>query len=80
MSRYRRALVRGATYFFTVNLRNRRSDLLVRHIDLVRETVCATKARHSVHGTLPTKLITANAQSPASLHTNNNRPIHRGND
>jgi putative transposase len=27
MSRYRRAHVPGATYFFTVNLRNRRSDL-----------------------------------------------------
>ena len=31
MSRYRRARVPGATYFFTVNLLNRRSDLLVRH-------------------------------------------------
>ncbi len=39
MSRYRRAQVRGATYFFTVNLLNRRSDLLVRHIDLLRKTV-----------------------------------------
>jgi|GEM_PF-1348925 len=36
MSRYRRAHVPGATYFFTVNLLNRRSDLLVRHIDLLR--------------------------------------------
>lgn len=34
MSRYRRAQVPGATYFFTVNLRNRRSDLLVRHVSL----------------------------------------------
>ncbi len=31
MSRYRRARVPGATYFFTVNLRDRQSDLLVRH-------------------------------------------------
>ena len=37
MSRYRRAQMQGATYFFTVNLLNRRSDLLVRHIDLLRE-------------------------------------------
>jgi len=36
MSRYRRAQVPGATYFFTVNLLNRRSDLLVRHVDLLR--------------------------------------------
>jgi putative transposase len=36
MSRYRRAHVPGATYLFTVNLLNRRSDLLVRHVDLLR--------------------------------------------
>ncbi|EHY76823.1 hypothetical protein PstZobell_05218 [Stutzerimonas stutzeri ATCC 14405 = CCUG 16156] len=39
MSRYRRARVPGATYLFTVNLLNRHSDLLVRHIDLLRKTV-----------------------------------------
>ncbi|WP_312255967.1 REP-associated tyrosine transposase [Stutzerimonas nitrititolerans] len=49
MSRYRRARVPGATYFFTVNLLNRRSDLLVRHIDLLRATVRATLARHPFH-------------------------------
>ena len=42
MSHYRRAQVPGATYFFTVNLRNRRSDVPVRHIDLLRETIRAT--------------------------------------
>ncbi|MBB3104137.1 REP-associated tyrosine transposase [Azomonas macrocytogenes] len=46
MSRYRRARVPGATYFFTVTLRDRQSDLLTRHIDLLRSTVKATKARH----------------------------------
>lgn len=46
MSHYRRARVPGATYFFTVNLLNRRSDLLVRHIDLLRETVRATRSRY----------------------------------
>lgn len=49
MSRYRRTQVPGATYFFTVNLLNRRSDLLVRHIDLLRETVHATRSRHPFH-------------------------------
>jgi len=49
MSRYRRAHVPGATYFFTVNLLNRRSDLLVRHIDLLRETVRATRSRQPFH-------------------------------
>lgn len=48
-SRYRRAQVPGATYFFTVNLLNRRSDLLVRQTDLLRETVRATRSRHPFH-------------------------------
>ncbi len=39
MSSYRRARVPGAKYFFTVNLLNRRSDPLVRHVDLLRKTV-----------------------------------------
>ncbi len=33
MVRYRRNRIAGATYFFTVTLRDRRSDLLVREID-----------------------------------------------
>jgi len=49
MPDYRRARVPGATYFFTVNLRDRTSDLLIREIDLLRETVRATKARHPFH-------------------------------
>jgi putative transposase len=49
MSNYRRARVPGATYFFTVNLRDRRSNLLVREIDLLRATVRATRARHPFH-------------------------------
>jgi hypothetical protein len=39
MPDYRRNRVPGATYFFTVNLRDRRSDLLVTHIDALREAV-----------------------------------------
>ncbi len=42
MSNYRRARVPGATYFFTVNLRDRTSDLLIREIDLLRERVART--------------------------------------
>ncbi|WP_296235992.1 REP-associated tyrosine transposase [uncultured Pseudomonas sp.] len=49
MPNYRRARVPGATYFFTVNLRDRTSDLLIREIDLLRETVRATKTRHPFH-------------------------------
>ena len=49
MPDYRRALVPGATYFFTVNLRDRTSDLLIREIDLLRESVRATRSRHPFH-------------------------------
>src|SRR3954464_8349731 len=36
MTRYRRALLEGGTFFFTVTLADRSSNLLVRHIDLMR--------------------------------------------
>ena len=49
MPDYRRARLPGATYFFTVNLHNRASDLLIREVDLLRESVRATKARHPFH-------------------------------
>jgi REP element-mobilizing transposase RayT len=44
---YRRNLVPGATYFFTVTLRDRKVDFLVRHIPLLRE------AFRSVRGQQP---------------------------
>jgi putative transposase len=37
MVRYRRMRVPQGTYFFTVTLRDRRSDLLVRHVDALRD-------------------------------------------
>lgn len=49
MSNYRRARVPGATYFFTVNLRDRSSDLLVHEIALLRDCVRATRQRHPFH-------------------------------
>ncbi|HEX6441349.1 MAG TPA: transposase [Stellaceae bacterium] len=39
MPDYRRNRIPGAPYFFTVNLRDRRSDLLVAHIDVLRDAV-----------------------------------------
>jgi putative transposase len=46
MPNYRRLRTPGATWFFTVNLLSRRdNDLLVRHIDLLRECVSAERAR-----------------------------------
>ena len=44
--RYRRALVEGATYFFTVNLANRSSRLLVDRVDDLRETVRGVRRAH----------------------------------
>lgn len=43
--RYRRANISGATYFFTVNLADRSSTLLVERIDLLRH-VMRTVLRH----------------------------------
>ena len=37
MSNYRRNRVPGGTYFFTVNLLERRSRLLVEYVDVLRE-------------------------------------------
>jgi putative transposase len=36
MTRYRRAVIEGGTFSFTITLADRRSDLLVRHIDRLR--------------------------------------------
>jgi len=44
MTNYRRNRVPGGTYFFTVNLLDRGSGLLVQKIDLLREVV--RKVRH----------------------------------
>jgi putative transposase len=45
MSNYRRYFVPGGTYFFTINLLERRNNsLLVTHIDALREAVRRTKA------------------------------------
>jgi len=45
MVHYRRNLVPGGTYFFTVTLRDRRSDALVRHIDVLRTALLAVRER-----------------------------------
>ncbi|MDT8384932.1 MAG: transposase [Gammaproteobacteria bacterium] len=53
MMDYRRAWHPGGTYFFTVNLLQRRdNDLLIRHIDALRATVRSVKSRHPfvIHG------------------------------
>ena len=59
---YRRARVRGATYFFTANLADRSSDALVRNIGLLRESMATVKASH------PFSLV-AMVVLPDHLHT-----------
>jgi putative transposase len=49
MPNYRRNLIPGGTYFFTANLQDRRSDLLVTHIDALREAVRTVRARLPFH-------------------------------
>lgn len=53
MSRYRRVWMPRGTYFFTVNLLQRRgNDLLVRHVDMLRQAVRLTRRDHPfvIHG------------------------------
>jgi hypothetical protein len=47
--RYRRADVTGGTYFFTVNLAERRRTLLVDYVDVLREVVREVKENRVGH-------------------------------
>ncbi len=49
MPDYRRNRVAGGTYFFTVNLLERRSQLLVTHIDALRDAVRQVRLRAPFH-------------------------------
>ncbi len=49
MPDYRRHRVPGGTYFFTVNLLERRRDILVRHVDRLREAVRRTREERPFH-------------------------------
>jgi putative transposase len=49
MPDYRRNRIAGATYFFTVNLLDRRSDLLVARIDALRDAVRKVRRRFPFH-------------------------------
>jgi len=46
VTNYRRSLVPGGSYFFTVNLADRRSRLLTDHIDALRASFQYTRRRH----------------------------------
>ncbi len=49
MPNYRRNRILGGTYFFTVNLLDRKSHLLVQHIDILREGIRITKRKQPFH-------------------------------
>ncbi len=49
MPDYRRNRVAGGTFFFTVNLLERRLDLLTRHIDALRNAVRSVRNRRPFH-------------------------------
>jgi hypothetical protein len=46
MTNYRRNLVAGGSYFFTVNLAERRLRLLTQHVDMLRSAFRKVRARH----------------------------------
>jgi putative transposase len=46
MPRYRRATIKGGSFFFTVALADRSSDALVRHIDLFRDAYAFAQRGH----------------------------------
>ncbi|ORJ50283.1 hypothetical protein B2M27_10800 [Kluyvera intermedia] len=46
---YRRYYVNGGTWFFTVNLKNRRSFLLTTHIEALRQAVNTVRQRKPFH-------------------------------
>ena len=48
MTTYRRDRIQGGCYFFTVNLLDRRSDLLTRHIDELRSAYRQMAKKHLV--------------------------------
>ena len=46
---YRRHYHKGASYFLTVNLADRSSDLLIKHVDVLRNAFKIVKQRYPFH-------------------------------
>jgi hypothetical protein len=81
MPNYRRNRVPGGTFFFTVNLLDRRWNLLVRHIDVLRAAVRRVRAGAPFHidawvvlpDALPLDLATRRCQLFGPLACDNDR-------
>jgi putative transposase len=58
---YRRAMEKGGSYFFTVNLADRSTALLVQNVDLLRSTILTVRAAHPFE-------VTAIVVMPEHLH------------
>ncbi len=69
MVNYRRNYQEGRVYFFTVTLKNRQSDLLVKHIDLIQNAI------RDVKSTMTFKTI-ATVILPDHIHALWQLPIH----
>ena len=69
MVNYRRCYVAGGTYFFTVNVLDRRSSVLVDHIDELRQAFRVMQAKKPV-------VIDAIVVLPEHLHTVMTLPEH----
>jgi putative transposase len=48
MANYRRDKSPGSTYFFTVNLEDRSTDLLVRYFDVLSDAIRYVQTRHPI--------------------------------
>ena len=72
MGNYNRRRVPGGTYFFTVHLQNRNSDLLTTHIDALRNATRTTMRRYPFR-------IEAITVLPATIHTIWTLPTHDAN-
>jgi putative transposase len=46
---YRRSNLPGGTYFFTVNLAERKRRLLIEHVEILRRVTAEVKKRHPFH-------------------------------
>lgn len=66
---YRRAFTPGGSYFFTLALQDRKQDLLVRHIGILRQAFAEVRARHPFE-------ITAVCVLPDHLHLLVKLPEH----
>jgi len=65
---YRRTAVNGGTYFFTINLFERRGTLLVDNVDVLREVIREVKAKYPFQIDAEQRVHLAHPQRPLQIH------------